>query len=177
MNNGNQRPDPLAIPRVPAVPVSSGTAASPIEAVAPSEVDTANLPAALLGGFVAAVAAAVLWAVITVTMKFQIGFMAIGVGFLVAWAVRTLGKGHTVTYGVIGGAFALLGCLLGNLLSACGFVAAGRGESVVSITLSALSTPSLAINLLRATFDGADLLFYVIAVYAGYKYARRPLVA
>jgi hypothetical protein len=171
MSSGNERPN-----RGIASAVRVSAASSGIEAASPIEVEAdSNFPAALLGGLVAAFAGAVVWAVITVTAKVQIGFMAIGVGFLVAWAVRTLGKGHTQLYGIIGGAFALLGCVLGNLLSACGFVATARGESVVSITLSALSTPSLAVNLLRATFDGMDLLFYAIAVYEGYKYSRRPL--
>jgi hypothetical protein len=35
--------------------------------------------------------------------------MAVDVGFLVAWAVRTLGKGHTNLFGVVGGGCALLG--------------------------------------------------------------------
>ena len=135
--------------------------------------DVANLPAAILGGLVAAVAGALIWAVITVATKFQIGFMAVGVGFLVAWAVRTLGKGHTNVFGVVGGGCALLGCLLGNLLSACGFIAADRGVSVVSITMKVLASPSTASTLLQATSNGMDLLFYAIAVYEGYKLSRR----
>jgi hypothetical protein len=136
-------------------------------------VEVANLPAAILGGLVAAVAGALIWAVITVATKFQIGFMAVGVGFLVAWAVRTLGKGHTNVFGVVGGGCALLGCLLGNLLSDCGFIAADRGVSVVSITMKVLGSPSTAASLLQATSNGMDLLFYAIAVYEGYKLSRR----
>jgi hypothetical protein len=132
-----------------------------------------NLPAAIAGGLVAAIAGALVWALVTVTIKFQIGFMAVGVGFLVAWAVRTLGKGRTQAFGIIGGVFALLGCLLGNLLSTCGFIAADRGQPVVSVALKVLGDPSLAMSLLQATFSGMDLLFYAIAVYEGYKLARR----
>jgi hypothetical protein len=99
--------------------------------------------------------------------------MAVGVGFLVAWSVRTLGKGRTNVFGVIGGAFALFGCLLGNLLSACGFIAADRAQPVIGITLKVLANPSIATTLLQASFNGMDLLFYAIAVYEGYKLARR----
>ena len=158
--------------QTPAV-ASQSAAAGSADAAGPIIADVANLPAAILGGLVAAVAGAVIWAVITVVTKFQIGFMAVGVGFLVAWAVRTLGKGHTNVFGVVGGGCALLGCLLGNLLSACGFIAADRGVSVVSITMKVLASPSTASTLLQATSNGMDLLFYAIAVYEGYKLSRR----
>jgi hypothetical protein len=136
--------------------------------------DSQNLPGALLGGLVAALVGALIWAVITVTTGMRIGFMAIGVGFLVAWAVRTLGKGRDMTFGIIGGAFALLGCLLGNLLAACGFLAGQASEPVISVTLRVLGNPSSIATILQTTFRGMDLLFYAIAVYEGYKLARRP---
>jgi hypothetical protein len=136
--------------------------------------ESANLAGALVGGLVAAVIGALIWAVITVTTKFQIGFMAVGVGFLVAWAVRTLGKGRDATFGIIGGVFALLGCLLGNLLSACGFIAGQASEPVVSVTLRVLANPASIATILQASFQGMDLLFYAIAVYEGYKLSRRP---
>jgi hypothetical protein len=146
---------------------------APVTPAPPMSVEEGNLPGAVLGGLVAAIVGALVWAVVTVTTKFQIGFMAVGVGFLVAWAVRSLGKGRTQVFSIIGAAFALLGCVLGNLLSACGFIAADRGEPVVSIVLKVLGTPSIAMNVLQTTFNGMDLLFYAIAVYEGYKLARR----
>lgn len=133
-----------------------------------------NLGAALLGGLIAALVGAVIWALITVTLKFQIGFMALGVGFLVGWAVKTLGKGRDVVYGVVGAVFALLGCLLGNLLSACGFIAVQAVEPVVSVTLRVLGNPSSIMTILQQSFRGITLLFYAFAVYEGYKFARRP---
>jgi hypothetical protein len=136
--------------------------------------ESPNLGGAVIGGLIAALVGALIWAVITVTIKFQIGFMAVGVGFLVAWAVRTLGKGRDTTFGIIGGVFALLGCLLGNLLSACGFIAAQASEPVVSVTLRVLGNPASIATILQETFQGMDLLFYAIAVYEGYKLSRRP---
>lgn len=149
---------------------SSGTATASTALVGESP----NLAGALVAGLVAAVVGALIWAVITVTIKFQIGFMAVGVGFLVAWAVRTLGKGRDSTFGIIGGVFALLGCLLGNLLSACGFIAGQAAEPVVSVTLRVLGNPASIATILQETFQGMDLLFYAIAVYEGYKLSRRP---
>jgi hypothetical protein len=153
--------------------MAPGTAAA-APVVNPISADESNLMAGLLAGVTAAVAGALVWAAITVTTKFQIGYMAVAVGFLVAWAVRKFGKGSTSAYGVLGGACALLGCLLGNFLSACGFLAASRSAPVVDVTLQVLANPSLASKLMQATFSGMDVLFYAIAVYEGYKFARRP---
>ena len=162
----NNEASPSSIAAAPAVAATPGS-------TVPVVAEDSNLPLAVIGGFVAAAIGAFAWAIITVITKYQIGFMAVGVGFLVAWAVRTLGKGHTQVFGIIGGAFALLGCLLGNLLSACGFIAADRGVPIVSVAMKVLATPPIAMSILQATFNGMDLLFYAIAVYEGYKLARR----
>lgn len=52
-----------------------------------------NLPAAIAAGVVAALIAAAVWATITVVTQFQIGWMAVGAGFLVGHAVRHFGRG------------------------------------------------------------------------------------
>jgi len=150
---------------------AAATTASPI---AP---EPGNLPAAVVAGLLAALVGAVLWALITVQTKTQIGFMALGVGFLVAWAVRRFGRGQERAYGVIGAVCALLGCVLGNLLSACGFLAASQGRSVFDELAPVLGDAGMISRLLQATFDPMDLLFYAIAVYEGFKLARRPLGA
>jgi hypothetical protein len=148
---------------------------TPVAVAQPDEV-TPNLTLAVVAGLAAAIAGAVLWAVITVSTKYQIGFMAIGVGFLVGWTVRAAGKGSAMSYSVIGGALALIGCLLGNLLSACGFLATEQSTPLMTIVGRALANPGLAADLLQATFSPMDLFFYAIAVYEGFKLARRPSV-
>jgi hypothetical protein len=145
---------------------------APVPAAQPEEV-TPNLTLAVVAGLAAAIAGAVIWAVITVSTKYQIGFMAIGVGFLVGWTVRAAGKGSAMSYSVIGGALALFGCLLGNLLSACGFLATEQNMPLMAIVGRALANPGLAVELLQETFNPMDLLFYAIAVYEGFKLARR----
>src|SRR5215213_3438047 len=74
-----------------------------------------SLSMAILGGLIASLVAALLWAIITYATKFQIGFMAIGVGFLVGYAVNYFGKGVTTAFGIVGAAFSLFGCILGNI--------------------------------------------------------------
>lgn len=134
-----------------------------------------NLLPGVLGGVVAAVIGAAIWAVVTVATKYQIGWMAIGVGFLVGFAVRTLGKGVSKSFGIVGAMCALFGCLLGNVLTACGFLANQESIPVFQVVLKALTRPALAVELIKITFSPMDLLFYGIAVYEGYKFSFRQI--
>src|SRR6185312_8970545 len=128
-----------------------------------------KLAPALLAGAAAAVIGAVLWAVVTVATKYQIGWMAVGVGFLVGIAVRKAGRAGSPRQAMIAAVLALLGCGLGNLLSACGFVA--QQDSVGFWQVLGQLTPDIAIKLLQVTFSPMDILFYGIAIYQAYKLA------
>ncbi|MGB3179768.1 MAG: hypothetical protein WBB45_00145 [Cyclobacteriaceae bacterium] len=85
-----------------------------------------NVGGAIIGGALGALIGAILWAVITVVTEYQIGYMAIGVGFVTGLLVRNMGKGLDQVFGIIGAAFALLGCFIGNYLSIAGIGAKGR---------------------------------------------------
>lgn len=128
-----------------------------------------SIPMAVVGGLVTSILGAAVWAGITLATGYQIGWIAVGVGFLVGVGVRMLGQGETVTFGAIGAGFALFGCVLGNLFSGIGFIA---GEEEISF-FTALSnfdyTASFA--LLGAMFSAIDLLFYGIAGYEGFKFS------
>ena len=124
-------------------------------------------------GAVAALIGAGTWALITVTTHFQIGFMAVGVGFLVGVAIRTFGKGLDKTFGIVGGVLALLGCGLGNLFAVCGRIAVDQDMEFFEV-LSGLDL-QIVTELMVATFSPMDLLFYGIAVYEGYKLSFRQL--
>lgn len=158
-------------------PNPAAASAAPAAVAAAPPADAGNVGMAVAAGLVAALVGAILWAVVTVTTKYQIGFMAVGVGLLVAWAVRSFGKGSAMTFSYIGGALALLGCLLGNLLSACGFLAEARDVPLLPLVGRVLASPDIATSLLSATFSGMDLLFYAIAVYEGFKLSRLPAPA
>ena len=132
-----------------------------------------NLALGAVGGVGAALIGAGLWAWITVLTGYQIGWMAVGVGFLVGYSIRLLGKGVDTVFGIIGAVLALLGCVLGNLLGVFGFIAADVGipyfELLFQIKPSAI--PQLVVD----TFHPMDLLFYGIAVYEGYRLSFRQL--
>jgi hypothetical protein len=132
-----------------------------------------NLPLAFVGGLGASILGAGVWAGITVVSGYQIGFMAIGIGFLVGFVVRSLGNGITSTFGVLGAVLSLIGCALGNLLAVTALVAREQGVAFVD-ALSQLN-PGLIQELMITFFGPMDLLFYAIALYYGYKLAFRQL--
>lgn len=155
----------------------SASAAPHVPAAAELDLDALraeqSLASAWIGGAVAAVIGAGIWAAITVITEFQIGWMAVGVGALVGVTLRHLGKGIDPVYGFIGAAWALFGCALGNLLTVCAFIAAEQGIPLSAI-LSSL-TFGMAAELMTLTFSPIDLLFYGLAVHAGYRLAFREL--
>ena len=132
-----------------------------------------NLPMGIIGGSVAALIGACAWAAITVLTSFQIGWMAVGVGFLVGYAVRVSGKGMTKIYGFVGAALSLVGCLAGNLFSVCAVIS--RQHAISFSDLMTHLNPQIVIDLTKATFNPIDLLFYGIAVYEGYRFSFRQI--
>ena len=132
-----------------------------------------NLMMGIAAGGAAALAGAAAWAIITVATDFQIGWMAVGVGFLVGYAVRALGKGIDRQFGIAGASLSFLGCVLGNLLAVC--IMAAKQEKIPVMDILTQLTPGLASELMKATFHPMDLLFYGIAVYEGYKLSFRRL--
>ena len=135
--------------------------------------DEQNLGAGIIVGVLAAALGAAIWAGITVAIERQIGFMAVGIGFLVGFAVRTFGKGMDSVFGVVGGGLAVIGCLAGNLLTSC-IQIAQEEEMEISEVLSKID-PEVALKIMQITFHPMDVLFYALAVYYGYKLSFRPL--
>lgn len=132
---------------------------------------------AVIAGAVAALIGALLWALITLLTNFQIGFMAIGVGFLVGKAVGKFGKGIDTIYGVMGALLSLVGCVAGNLLTACVLVARQEHADILVVTMAVLLNPQASLELLRVTFQLMDLLFYALGIYEGYKFSFRQITA
>ena len=149
---------PIATPQ----PITAPKPAGPIEVVE-------NLPMGFMAGLVAAVIGAGLWALVTIVTGFQIGWMAVGVGFLVGWAVRVAGKGTHRAFGIMGALLALGGCAVGNLLTI--IVVAARHFEIPLLAVFSRLTPDVVVKLMEATFSPMDLLFYGIAIYEGYRFS------
>ena len=145
----------------------------PVQATAPSlsrpVEDRQNFVMGALAGAVAAAVGAGLWALITVLTHYQIGFMALGVGFLVGWSVRGFGRGSTPIYSWTGAGLSLAGCVAGNLLTAC--VLAAQQMDLPLVDVLQRLTLDISVQLITETFHPMDVLFYAIAVYQGFKFA------
>ncbi|MEO5915491.1 MAG: hypothetical protein ABIS50_14760 [Luteolibacter sp.] len=129
-----------------------------------------NLVTGGLAGLAAALVGAGTWAAVTYFTNYQIGFMAIGVGYLVGVTMRKYGNGQSNAFGVLAAVLAVLGCVLGNLLSACAF-----GADSLHVPLMAVlgkMTPSVALSVLQDGFSPIDALFYFLAVSAAYRNSR-----
>lgn len=155
------------VPRRPAVPPPVGIVIEP----------EGSFLAAIGAGFGAALVGAVLWAGITVATGVQIGFMAVGVGFLVGLAIRNVGRGRSPKFAVAGATLALIGCVLGNLFTVLGLIANDREVRFFDLLGHALANPGTAAGLMSDSFQVMDLLFYGIAIYEGFKLSRVPRTA
>jgi hypothetical protein len=128
-----------------------------------------NIPLAIGFGVLASLVGAVLWALITVSTGYQIGYMAIAIGFIVGYTVKFAGRGNQLTFGVIGAVLSLFGCLLGNYFSQIGFASSSMHMSFFD-TLT-LFKPSVVLDAMGSQFEFMDLVFYAIAGYEGFKFS------
>ena len=128
-----------------------------------------NFSFALIGGAFAAFLSAFLWAAITVAAEYQVGYMAIAVGFIVGFSVRFFGGGIDMKFGILGACLSLLGCLLGNLFSQVGFIAHEYSYSYIEVF--SLLDFSIIMDVMFESFNPIDILFYGLALYAGYRFS------
>lgn len=125
-----------------------------------------NLPKGLLYAGAACLVGAAAWGLVSVSTGYQIGYMSIGIGFLVGLAMRR-GKGIRPIFGILGAALALLSCVLGDYFSIVGYVAKEYELSYME-ALTSLPVADVASTLIDNLLS-MSALFYGIAVYEGYK--------
>jgi hypothetical protein len=135
------------------------------EAVPPSE----NLAFGVAAGLVAMLVGTAAWVAVTAGTGYQIGYLAVGVGFLVGFSMRKFGRGGTPLFAGIAAGLSLLGCALGNLFTGCHFISSEFnlpfGQVVGSLDLTGVR------EIMTAMFSPIDVLFYGLAIWAGWKYS------
>ena len=128
-----------------------------------------NLLFGIIAGTVAMLIGTAIWVGVTVATNFQIGYMAVGVGFLVGIAMRFAGRGTTPLFAGIGAGLSLLGCALGNLFTGCVLISrefeVGFAEVVSNLDMTGVQ------EIMSAMFSPMDILFYALGAYAGWKYS------
>jgi hypothetical protein len=130
-----------------------------------------TLQRAIIAGLAAAVAGAVLWAVVQQVTGYQIGWMAIGVGSLVGYAVRRFGQRSGTVYGIVGALLALLGIILGNLLAVSAYLMTEESVSFTTSLSLVFTHPSLTAEVIKETCGGQNLLFCALALFAGFRFS------
>ena len=132
-----------------------------------------NLSFGLISGFITSIVCAIIWGVVTVITEYQIGYMAIGVGFLVGFAIQFTGKGIDNIFGISGAILSVFGCFLGNFLSIVGFAANTEGLGYIETLF--LIDYDLIPEIMVDAFSPIDLLFYGLAIFFGYTYSFRQI--
>jgi hypothetical protein len=116
-------------------------------------------------------AGAIVWGAVTYFTEYRIGWIAIGIGFLVGSAIKYFGKGKSAIFGLSGAVLSLIGCLLGNFLVYSGFIAREEGASFLEVVFFLLVTPAAVIEVFTLAFDFRDILYYALAAYVGFSTA------
>jgi len=129
--------------------------------------------AAAAAGAGAAALGTALWAIIRALLDFRADWMAVGVGVLVAYAVRTFGNGMERRFGVLGAALALVGCFTGDLLTA--WIIFGSESAIPFVEPLRKVAQARSARLLRETFDLGHAVVYAVAAYEGYRHSFRRL--
>ena len=136
-----------------------------------------NLTLGIAAGAIAALLGSVLWGVISYVTNYQIGWMAIGVAFMVGWSIRTFGKGVDKVFGFAGAGLALFSCILGNFLMFAAVISREYEASLLDVLFYMLTNPAADLEIFIASFSVIDLLFYAFAIYYGYQYSFRRITA
>ena len=132
-----------------------------------------NLPMGILAGLITSIGSAVAWAAITVAMEYQIGWLAIAVGFIVGYAVRIGGKGISKIFGIVGASLAIIAVLGGNFLSIIGFIANEHNFGYFDVLRSFPYSETFVV--MKETFSPIDILFYGLALWEGYRFSFRQI--
>jgi len=129
-----------------------------------------NLPFGILAGTVAAIVGALIWMGITVATGMHVGYVALGVGALVGLAVRYVGHGSSMIFGIIGAVFTLIGCLGGEILTMVQLSTTPQHDFYSVLTTVDLT--QLVPRILDKT-DPIMYLIYAIGIFEGYKLSIR----
>ncbi|HVU38416.1 MAG TPA: hypothetical protein VHC95_08785 [Opitutales bacterium] len=133
---------------------------------------SSNLILGIIGGLAAAVIGAIIWAAIAVVANLEVGYVAVGLAFLVGLAIRNLGRGQDIVYGVAGAVCSFLGIALGKVFTLIWVVADQEQVSVLDV-FTHLDWGK-AFQVIGDNLGPVDFLFGIFALCLGFKYSIRP---
>ncbi|HVM59364.1 MAG TPA: hypothetical protein VMV72_00720 [Verrucomicrobiae bacterium] len=133
-----------------------------------------NLPLGIIGGLVGALLGAAVWAGLAIVTGFNFGAIAILIGFLVGHGVRFFGRGVTLGFPVAGAVLAVLGLVVGRLLTLSAVYSLRHGVNVSTAFLDLVSRPDATLRTLLRVTGPLDGLFYIVAICTAAKLSFRP---
>lgn len=121
-------------------------------------------------GLVAAVVGALLWILITYITKWQINFMAIGIGALVGFIVAKYNKQSSIAAGVMAAILACLSCVIGDLVITVQYLAEYMDTTYAVIFNENSLSEILDVHL--EMLDFYSYSFYVVAMIVAFSLGR-----
>lgn len=132
-----------------------------------------NFPGALIGGVLGVVVGVLLWALVASWARQTAPWMALGVGAVCGLAVRWLGHGIDLRFGLLSAICSIAGCLAGSLLAGAVVVAQNLDLSLLDLT----ATPNqhVAAAVVKMALDWMLAIFSVVSAYLSFRLAFRSL--
>jgi len=140
-----------------------------------------NLAAGVVAGLLAGVVGAILWGGFTALTHFRIGYLALGIGVLVGYAIVRVGQVRTVAVGVTAAVITLVACAAGDTGSI--YVQASHDSHISVSTLLSISNPFTVFRE-DMQHNAFGLVFFAIGAWAAFRYvttgrglmrSRRPV--
>ncbi len=157
------------------------TCAASIQAeLAAEKAGVLHMPGAILGGFIAALVGAGAWAAITIITNLQIGYVAVGVGFLAGLGTFIgAGKKKGAPLQAVAAACAALGLIVGKYFIYAHFIVEYVNKKQPGRDLSILDLNSMVVlkECVLTLKEPMDLLFLALAFVAAIKVVRPQRVS
>lgn len=134
------------------------------------EQNSPNLILGLLGGWLAAVIGAIIWALTAYITHYEYSMLSIIIGLFVGFVTRYLaGRGNLIT-GMISASLSLFACVFGGIMAVTAVISKSEGiVAFVYYLLTFLTHPEALLKLLGLMVDPMSLLFYGIAIFNSYR--------
>ena len=126
----------------------------------------------VVAGVLASCIATVVYALYPFLFGIQLEFLAIGVGFIVGFAISKFSKRKNHILGIIGAALSLLSCVMGDVLSAIAIYSYQNNAPFFEI-IANLNFSTIA-EILFQIVGVENILFYLMAMTIGYVISASP---
>jgi hypothetical protein len=133
-----------------------------------------NFGAAVIAGVVAMILSAGIYGIVkSLSESLYYSILAAGIGVVIGCTMQFLGRGIDRKFALVASAFALLGCMLGNMFAVVMRVARAIVVSPFDVLLN--TAISELYGWMFKDLHIADLMFLIIGIGGAAFFARRPL--